>query len=141
VEIMTFFSSNLNQTANIAALVASRLKGGEVILLNGDIGAGKTAFAKALALALGVNENVTSPTFTIIKQYAGRFNFYHIDMYRINETEAQNLGIHELLSDKNAVVAIEWNKLNQIVNKKITVNITADQNNQRTFEINEQHNY
>ena len=134
---MTYYSASLKQTAKIAALVASRLKGGEAILLNGDLGTGKTTFTKALALALGVKDNVTSPTFTIIKEYLGKFNLYHIDMYRLNGDEAQNVGIDELLLDKNGVTVIEWNKLSKILNKTITVNITADGNNERFFEIKE----
>jgi tRNA threonylcarbamoyladenosine biosynthesis protein TsaE len=134
---MIYYSTTLQQTANIAGLIASRLKGGEVILLNGDLGAGKTTFAKALAKALGVSASVTSPTFTIIKEYEGKFNFYHIDMYRIGGDEAQNLGIDELLLDKESITAIEWNKLNKIPNKTIKIDITVTKDNERIFKINE----
>lgn len=103
------------ETMALAKELAAELKGGEVILLNGRLGAGKTAFTKGLAAALGIAETVTSPTFTIMKEYSGRIKLYHFDMYRImSEDELEELGLNELLYDKDAVCVIEWNKFSRL---------------------------
>ena len=76
-----------------------------VICLNGDLGSGKTVFAKAFASAMGIDE-VSSPTFSIIKEYVGELPFYHMDVYRV-ENNVENLGISEYF-EKNGVTLIEW---------------------------------
>ena len=76
-----------------------------VICLNGDLGSGKTVFAKAFASAMGIDE-VSSPTFSIIKEYVGELPFYHMDVYRV-ENNVENLGISEYF-EKNGVTIIEW---------------------------------
>ena len=77
-----------------------------VICLNGELGSGKTIFTKGIANALGINETITSPTFTIIKEYEGEVPLYHMDVYRL-DGNAENIGIEEYYS-KNGVVVIEW---------------------------------
>lgn len=77
---MEYFSKSVQDTYEIASDFASLLKGGEVILLNGDLGAGKTTFTKGLAKALGIEDVVTSPTFTFMKEYHGKFDLYHFDI-------------------------------------------------------------
>lgn len=77
-----------------------------VICLSGDLGTGKTLFAKSFANALGIDETVTSPTFNIIKEYDGEMPFYHMDVYRLEGT-ADDLEIEEYY-DKDGVVIIEW---------------------------------
>ena len=77
-----------------------------IICLEGELGSGKTIFAKGMANALGIKENITSPTFTIIKEYEGELPFYHMDMYRLNGN-IDGLGLEEYFS-KNGVVVIEW---------------------------------
>lgn len=76
-----------------------------VICLNGELGSGKTVFAKAFASAMGIDE-VSSPTFSIIKEYVGELPFYHMDVYRV-EKNAENLGIEEYFT-KGGVTIIEW---------------------------------
>lgn len=76
-----------------------------VICLNGELGSGKTVFAKAFASAMGIDE-VSSPTFSIIKEYNGELPFYHMDVYRVNDN-IDNLGIEEYF-DKGGVTIIEW---------------------------------
>ena len=81
-----------------------------VICLEGDLGSGKTIFAKAFAKALGINENITSPTFTIIKEYdGGEMKLFHMDVYRLSDVK-QDLGIEEYFN-KRGVCIIEWSDL------------------------------
>lgn len=93
-------------TAAGSALAAS-LGPGAVVLLEGELGAGKTAFVRGLAVGLGApDEDVSSPTFTLVQEYRGRLRLLHADLYRISGGEADDLGLDELGLD--AVVAIEW---------------------------------
>jgi tRNA threonylcarbamoyladenosine biosynthesis protein TsaE len=101
-------AAGLAETTAIAAAVAPQLKRGDCVLLAGEMGAGKTAFTKALAAALGVTEVVTSPTFTLLHTYRGdRLTIHHVDVYRLERTgELEDLALRELLDD--AVVVVEW---------------------------------
>ena len=117
----SFISKNVEDTYELANKIASKLYGGDIILLNGDLGAGKTTFTKGLAKALGVEEVVTSPTFTFMKEYHGRIPLYHFDMYRVeDEDELYELGLNEYLY-MQGVCVIEWNKFENLKN---TINIT-----------------
>jgi len=110
-----FVTKSLTETERLAKSFAQYLKGGEVVLLNGDLGAGKTTFTKGVAKALGIKETVTSPTFTIMKEYDGNLKLRHFDMYRIeNPDESEELGLRELLYDPEAVCIIEWNKFDDL---------------------------
>ena len=115
------------QTYALAKRLANTLEGGEVILLDGDLGAGKTTFTKGLAKALGVSEEVTSPTFTILNVYeSGRLKLNHLDMYRIeSEDEIAELGVEDCFDD-DAVTVIEWNKFRSIDGNIITVSIVQN---------------
>jgi tRNA threonylcarbamoyladenosine biosynthesis protein TsaE len=101
-------ADRLADTLAIAAAIAPLLKRGDCVLLAGEMGAGKTAFTKALAAALGVTEVVTSPTFTLLHTYVGdRLTIHHVDVYRLDRTgELDDLALRELLDD--AVVVVEW---------------------------------
>lgn len=100
----------LDQTELLAGAISSKLRGGEVIELVGDVGAGKTTFVKGLVKALGSDEPVSSPTFTISNIYeAGRLPVYHFDFYRLGSDDS--LIKHELsetVADKSGVVVLEW---------------------------------
>ena len=99
------------ETYELGAQVGAHLKGGEIILLDGALGAGKTIFAKGIANALGVEEDeVTSPSFTLVNIYEGRLKLYHLDLYRLNEgaSAAHAVDLDELLTDEHAVFLIEW---------------------------------
>ena len=96
-------------TANIGRELAVTLEAGDVVLLYGDLGAGKTAFTKGLAEGLGVSrDEVSSPTFTIMQEYrGGRLPLFHVDLYRLNDPrEIDDLGLEEIAAD--GVLAIEW---------------------------------
>ena len=120
----TYHCATVDDTAEVAKKLAGVLAGGETILLNGEMGAGKTTFAKALIGALGVKRTVQSPTFAIVKEYKGsKLDIYHLDMYRITEAEAEELGIEEYFYD-TSIVIIEWCKIKP-QGRVITVDIVA----------------
>jgi tRNA threonylcarbamoyladenosine biosynthesis protein TsaE len=97
------------ETFELAKRIGDQLKGGEVFLLTGDLGAGKTVFAKGLAAGLGIaSADVTSPTFTLVNVHEGRLRFYHIDLYRLEAGAHQGLGLEEIFEEEDAVIAIEW---------------------------------
>lgn len=97
----------MSATKELAAAVAPLLTDGDLLVLMGDLGAGKTAFTQGVAAALGVDEPVTSPTFTLANRYEGRVVVNHLDVYRIEDlAEAQDLALVELLDD--GVTLIEW---------------------------------
>jgi len=113
--LMKYFSKSEKETYQIAAKLARKLKGGEIIALEGDLGAGKTVFAKGLARAFGIKQHVTSPTFVLMKIYECRNlkseirNLVHVDCYRLDEPqELFYLGIEEYLNKKETMVIIEW---------------------------------
>lgn len=131
-------SRSVEETYKIAEEFAKNLKGGDVVILNGDLGAGKTTFTKGLAKALNIKENITSPTFTLMNIYlSGKLPLYHYDMYRItDEDEAREIGLNEYFYG-NGVCVVEWaeNIKNLLPKKLITINITKVDDNSREFEI------
>jgi len=101
-------SRSPEETRILGAALAPMLLPGDVISLSGDLGAGKTVFVQGLAAALGVTVRVTSPTFTIVHEYWGRYPIIHIDVYRLNSfQEVIDLGFEELL-DPQAIMVVEW---------------------------------
>lgn len=101
-------TSSAEQTKALAGAVAELARPGDLLLLAGDLGAGKTAFAQGFGAGLGVTEPITSPTFTLAQQYAGRLPMHHLDVYRLDQmAEVLDLGLAELLDD-GGVVLIEW---------------------------------
>ncbi|HZM61631.1 MAG TPA: tRNA (adenosine(37)-N6)-threonylcarbamoyltransferase complex ATPase subunit type 1 TsaE [Vicinamibacterales bacterium] len=98
-----------DETMAVARQVAASLSAGDVLLLSGDLGAGKTAFVRGLAQGLGINEDeVSSPTFTLVHEYrGGRLTLYHVDLYRLDRAATDDLGLDEL-GVADGVLAIEW---------------------------------
>ncbi len=109
---MKHISTSPEETEKIAYEFAKTLKGGEIVTLDGDLGAGKTAFVRGLALGLGVKEIVSSPTFTIVNEYhSGKIPLFHFDVYRIGSSdEMYDIGWEDYIS-QGAVVVIEWSTL------------------------------
>jgi tRNA threonylcarbamoyladenosine biosynthesis protein TsaE len=104
-------SHTADETFALGKQIGSQLTGGEILLLDGPLGAGKTIFAKGIASGLDVDpEEVTSPSFTLVNPYAGRLPLFHIDLYRLDEgaAAANAVDLEELLSNGRAVIVIEW---------------------------------
>jgi tRNA threonylcarbamoyladenosine biosynthesis protein TsaE len=104
-------SRDVAETFALGKQIGTQLSGGEILLLDGPLGAGKTVFVKGLASALGIDpEEVTSPSFTLVNPYVGRLLLIHIDLYRLDEgaAAANAVDLEELLTDESAVVVIEW---------------------------------
>jgi tRNA threonylcarbamoyladenosine biosynthesis protein TsaE len=105
---MEVCSRSAAETRALGARLAAVLRPGDVVVLSGDLGAGKTVLAKGIADGLGVTEPVVSPTFTIVREYEGDVPLLHLDVYRLDHLqEVIDLGLDELL-DGHAVTVVEW---------------------------------
>lgn len=103
-----FVSTSEDDTSAAGERLGQTLGPGDVVLLHGTLGAGKTAFVRGLARGLGADAgDVSSPTFTLIQEYHGRVTLYHVDLYRLEDREVDDLGLDELIVGEG-VVAIEW---------------------------------
>lgn len=137
---MIYKSNSLEETKIIAQKVAKGLKKSTTILLRGDLGAGKTTFTGFLCESLGVEDVVSSPSFTIVKEYYAKdFKIYHIDLYRLtSEEELIEIGFDEIINDESSVKIIEWPDIaiDYITGKVLSINILYS-NFGRSFDINE----
>ncbi|MET0902777.1 MAG: tRNA (adenosine(37)-N6)-threonylcarbamoyltransferase complex ATPase subunit type 1 TsaE [Acidimicrobiales bacterium] len=105
---MVATTTSVDATRALAGAVSSLARPGDVIVLAGDLGAGKTAFVQGFGRGLGVTDRITSPTFTLVHVYEGRLLVHHLDVYRLEQmNEALDLGLPEML-DEGGVVLIEW---------------------------------
>ena len=105
----SFQTRSAAATMKAAADFSKRLAGGEVVALYGDLGAGKTVFAKGVAKGLGIADELTSPTFIVMNEYAGgALRLCHYDMYRVDAENARNLGLHENFGRPDTVCVVEW---------------------------------
>lgn len=128
---------NLEQTKNLAQEFAGTLRVGDIILLNGDLGAGKTTFTQFVFKSLGVEGVVNSPTFAVLKTYnANGITLNHFDTYRINTAEAIECGFDEVISSGDSIIFIEWSEnIRELLPQScIKINITL-KGNIREFEI------
>ena len=114
-----FITEKFEETKKLGKLLAGELRGGEIICLSGELGAGKTTFTQGLLEGLGAEKPYTSPTFVVMKEYnppAGGQNIYHIDAYRIGEKDLLNLGWEEIIENPKVVSIIEWaDKIKKII--------------------------
>ncbi len=135
---MTYVSKSESDTYKIAAEFAATLNGGEIVLLSGELGAGKTAFVKGLAAALGITDEVTSPTFTLMNVYRGALTLYHFDVYRLHSGEkAYAAGLTEFFGEAGSVSCIEWweNVADAIVGDTIKITINYLENEMREINV------
>jgi len=103
-----FTTNSETETVELGKQLGTSLKPGSVVLLFGDLGAGKTTFVRGLATGLGIEPSeVSSPTFVLIQEYRGRVTLHHVDLYRIEGAAVDDLGVEELANER-AVVVIEW---------------------------------
>lgn len=130
----TAYTESVEQTHQLGERIGKAAEGNMVLLLSGDLGAGKTTLTQGIAKGLGVKRNVTSPTFTILKIYRGRMPLYHIDAYRL-EGVTQDLGFEELMEDDGLTV-IEWSQFipELIPDEYLSVSIRLKDEDQREFE-------
>jgi len=110
-----FITNSNKQTQKLGKMLAQELRGGEIICLSGDLGAGKTTFTQGLLKGLKIKGPYTSPTFVVMKQYkilkATSYKLkaaYHIDAYRIKNNDLLALGWKEMIADKNNIIIVEW---------------------------------
>ena len=99
-------TSNANETIELGKRVGSLLKPGDVVLLTGDLSAGKTTITKGIGAALGVTKIINSPTFTIVKSYQGKYKLYHLDLYRLDGLN-DDFDLEEYI-ESDGVCVIEW---------------------------------
>jgi len=129
---------NLENTKLIGKLIAKNLTKGTVICLDGDLGAGKTTLTQFIAKEFGIDEYITSPTFTIIKEYEGTLPLYHMDVYRIDsEDDMYDLGYEDYIYSEGVCI-IEWSKKisNILPTNRINIYIErTDNENTRIFSI------
>lgn len=105
-----FISHSAEETEKFAQELAKTLKAGDIILYEGDLGAGKTTFTKGIASALGITETVTSPTFALVNEYIGSIPLFHFDLYRINSVDdLYAIGFFDYL-DRGGIIAAEWSE-------------------------------
>jgi tRNA threonylcarbamoyladenosine biosynthesis protein TsaE len=125
------------ETEAFAAELAERSRPGDLIVLVGGLGAGKTRFVRGFARALGVDEPVTSPTFALVHNYEGRVPVLHADLYRmVSEHEVLDLGIDEALAD-GAIALVEWGDIasNVLSPERLVVTITDVDETSRAFDV------
>lgn len=121
-----FITKTADETQEFGKDFAKKIKAGDSIALHGDLGSGKTTFTQGVAKGLGIKMRIISPTFIVVRTYAlsnhtsGATHFYHIDLYRVeSKKEIKGLGLEEILSDKKAIVIIEWaEKLGKLRSQK-----------------------
>lgn len=113
----TYLSKSPEETLNFAKNFAKKIKPGDIIALNGNLGTGKTIFVKGICEAFDAKTNPLSPTFSIVNEYQGTFTIYHFDFYRIkNYAELFDIGIEDYFNEEDSISIIEWaNMFNEIL--------------------------
>ncbi len=135
VDVGIYYTNSAKETEDIAKAFGKKLALGDTVLLDGNLGAGKTVFARGIARSMGIKEDVLSPTFNILKEYDGG-RFRHFDMYRIeDEDELENLGFEEYFNS-DSICVVEWNRMPNIKGTIYKVEITnLDGKKKRKIEI------
>lgn len=133
---MKIISKNVEQTYNLASKLAKHIKGGDIILLNGDLGAGKTTFVKGFAKEVGVKIPVTSPTFNLLKTYeTDNYTLVHVDAYRLEGGSFDEL--YDYANEEN-VIFIEWSNCladQELIEQHLAIDIKYISKNQRWYII------
>lgn len=130
---LKFVTHSSDETIALGEKIGSKLTAGDVLAMDGTLAAGKTTITKGIAKALGVNDNITSPTFCLISEYEGKIPLYHMDVYRLEGAEDfLNLGVEEMLYG-DGVCIIEWSEKvkSELPKKSILVKITPSEDGTR----------
>ena len=131
-----FITKSVDETEKLAFDLAKSINNGKVIELIGDLGAGKTAFAKGFAKGLGIEQPITSPTFALLNTYYGRITLNHFDLYRLEDLdELYMLGFDEIFSDSNSISLIEWPQIAEEILPKNKMIITLNKVSETEREI------
>jgi tRNA threonylcarbamoyladenosine biosynthesis protein TsaE len=126
--LQTIETNSEAETLEFGRKLGQNATAGDIFCLNGDLGVGKTVFTKGFALGLGIDEHITSPTFTIVNQYEGKLPFYHFDVYRIADPdEMYNIGYEEYFFGEG-VCLIEWAELIDDLIPEDALQITIEKN-------------
>lgn len=135
---MTITTSSPEETKQVGEALGKLCRGGEVLLLNGDLGSGKTCFVQGLARGLEVRDaQVSSPTFTIHAEYEGRLTLNHLDLYRLDDPVSQTgLGIDELFARSDAVAAVEWPEMlaDPLTGDRLEITFTNESETRRRLD-------
>lgn len=135
--MLTFYTSSAEETIELGKKIGSLLQKGDVIALQGTLAAGKTTITKGIALALGIEEEITSPTFCLISEYYGKMPLYHMDVYRLEGTEDFiNLGTDDMIYG-DGVCLIEWSEkiMDELPSSTIIIRLTPQEDGGRKIEI------
>ena len=135
-DAQTIVTDTEEETSAAGERLAARIRPGDVVLLYGNLGAGKTAFVRGLARGLGASpDDVSSPTFTLVQEYHGRVTLHHVDLYRLKPIEVDDLGLDELTSGP-VVVAVEWaERWTDAPERAWVVRIVSEEEDQRRISI------
>ena len=129
---MVIYSNNEIESINLGLKLGKILENPSTILLEGDLGAGKTTFTKGIGKALGVEKTINSPTFTIMKCYKGKYPLYHLDLYRLNGVN-QEFDLEEYID--SGIAVIEWpHQADELLPKEYLRIIITIENDKRKFE-------
>ena len=130
-----FISKSIEETLELAENIESEKFPGMIICLNGELGSGKTVFVKGFAKALGIKENITSPTFNLVKEYDGEAKLYHMDVYRLQDA-CESVGFYDYF-DGNAISIIEWSEIicNCLPVERLDINFSIVDENTRILKI------
>lgn len=146
MDVESYHSHSEDETNWLGGTFAERLRPGDIVSLSGDIGAGKTEFVKGVCERFGVEDIVSSPTFTIINQYFGaevdddEITIYHVDLYRITSAgELAEIGFQECMYAENAIKLVEWpehaGELMPVADWTVSITFDGDNDNARAVEI------
>lgn len=135
--MITVITHSADETIEFGRRIGAYLQRGDVLALQGTLAAGKTTLTKGIAQALGVEEDVTSPTFTLISEYGGRLHLYHMDAYRLDSTDDfLNLGVEDMLYG-DGVCIIEWSEKVQtaLPPDAVVITLESQQDNSRKITV------
>lgn len=140
--MLTFITHSSEETIELGKIIGRQLIKGDVIAMQGTLAAGKTTITKGIAQALGITENITSPTFCLISEYYGKMPLYHMDVYRLDgDEDFVNLGTDDMIYG-DGVSIIEWSEkiMNQLPKRTIILKITPNEDGTRKIEIDNWNN-